>query len=228
MIHNIIINMYNKLSNNNKQIKIFKIKGFTMSEAIVALSVLGIIAVLTIPSVLNSQGENKNKLKLRKAMSVYAVAYNNILMENNLLTENKFIEWRKNDIKKGYSGHRSNFKIINESTSYPNCRFKTSDGIWWDICGENDSNINNPVIIIDEKYQDKSRAELEALSKIDEEDNKRVHVYTLVGRRDNETGLLKINDIRYENRLANNIANRQYLEKIYSYLNNRELNIIDD
>ena len=228
MIHNIIINMYNKLSNNNKQIKIFKIKGFTMSEVIVALSVLGIIAVLTIPSVLNSQGENKNKLKLRKAMSVYAVAYNNILMENNLLTENKFIEWRKNDIKKGYSGHRSNFKIINESTSYPNCRFKTSDEIWWDICGENDSNINNPIVIIDEKYKDKSRAKLEALSKIDEEDNKIVHVYTLVGRRDNETGLLKINDIQYENNLANNIANRQYLEKIYSYLNDRELNIIDD
>ena len=89
-------------------------------------------------------------------------------------------------------------------------RFKTADGIWWDI-----SNIENPIVIIDEKYKDTDRSELETLAKTEKVDGKKVYVYALVGRRDETTGSIRVNDKSYET----TSPNKDYMEKFYGEIN---------
>ncbi|MBQ7450869.1 hypothetical protein IJS77_05565, partial [bacterium] len=88
-----------------------------------------------------------------------------------------------------------------------------------DICGTNDSNIENPIIILDEKYKDTDRSELETLAKTEKVDGKKVYVYALVGRKDATTGAVRVNDKAYET----GSPNKEYLEKVYAFLEKREM-----
>ena len=200
---------------------------FTLAETLITLSILGIVAAITIPALVGRQIENQNRTKLKKAMTMYEKAINNMLIENDLHTEEVFKAWAKKDAtENNYQEQRSYFKISEESTSNPNCRFKTADRIWWDICGTNDSNIENPIIILDGKYKDTDRSELETLAKTEKVDGKKVYVYALVGRKDATTGAVRVNDKAYED-LKKNGNYPTYMEKLYAFLNNRDMAATD-
>ncbi|MBQ7449903.1 hypothetical protein IJS77_00675 [bacterium] len=149
-----------------------------------------------------------------------------MLIENDLQTEDSFKAWAKKDATtNNYQEQRGYFKIAEMSTKEgaTNCRFKTADRIWWDICGTNDSNIENPIIILDGKYKDADRSELEMLAKTEKVDGKKVYVYALVGRRDETTGSVRIDDKAYET----TSPNKEYLEKVYAFLEKRDMIVAD-
>ncbi|MBQ7450448.1 prepilin-type N-terminal cleavage/methylation domain-containing protein, partial [bacterium] len=53
--------------------------GFTLAETLITLSILGIVAAITIPSLVGRQIESQNRTKLKKAMTMYEKAINNML-----------------------------------------------------------------------------------------------------------------------------------------------------
>lgn len=58
-------------------------KGFTLSELLIALAILGLIATFTIPKVLTSVGEKGNLSVAKEAMASITQAYDAIRSENN-------------------------------------------------------------------------------------------------------------------------------------------------
>lgn len=62
-------------------------KGFTLSETIIVLAVLGIIALFTIPSFYSSYKERVNKTKVAKAMVTFENFVPKFLKDNNVKNE---------------------------------------------------------------------------------------------------------------------------------------------
>ena len=207
--------MEKKASMNKKEIK----TAFTLAEILITISILGIIVAITIPAALKSQTEALNRTKVKKAMSTYEKIINNIVAEKGLETQRAFNSWAKNDASENdYSEQLSYFKIAEKSAidGLRNCRFKTSDGIWWDICAQC-NNIANPIIILDEKLKNESRDDLEVYARREKDSNgKKLYVYALLSKRDN-SGVLRVNDNGYIN--SDGTYNQKlYMNKLYNFL----------
>ena len=112
--------------------KIFK-RGFTLAEILVVLVILGVVATLTIPSALHRTSERANKTRIRKAMTVYETAVEKMIIENNIprneASLTAFVLGQNNDCAPA----RGYFKMNSLETPGNNCRFRASDGLWWDI-----------------------------------------------------------------------------------------------
>lgn len=57
--------------------------GFTLSELLIALAILGLIATFTIPKVLQSVGSSSNKTVVKEAASMINGAYDSVLADQN-------------------------------------------------------------------------------------------------------------------------------------------------
>ncbi len=57
-------------------------KGFTLAEVLITLMIIGIIAAMTIPSLMNNTNEQETVVAVKKAYSVLAQAYSRIFAEN--------------------------------------------------------------------------------------------------------------------------------------------------
>ena len=121
---------------------------FTLAETLITLTILGIVAAITIPSLINHYKEVSNRTKVKKAMATYEKALNQMVIDYDIKSDlalgNAF---PLNDCSKT----SEYFKIAEGS----DCRFKTSDGIWWDI-----SSIKKPIIILDKKFKDADWSDL--------------------------------------------------------------------
>jgi prepilin-type N-terminal cleavage/methylation domain-containing protein len=58
-------------------------KGFTLSELLVSLAVLGLIAAFAIPKVLTSVGDSSTLAVIKESMAIVSQAYDQIKAENN-------------------------------------------------------------------------------------------------------------------------------------------------
>lgn len=56
---------------------------FTLAEVLITLGIIGVVAALTIPPLLNSFQETQNKIAWKKAYSLLSNAYSQVLSENN-------------------------------------------------------------------------------------------------------------------------------------------------
>ena len=102
-------------------------KAFTLAEVLITLSILGVIAALTIPSLVNRNSDVSAIVKLKKAIATY-----------ERVTGEYFAESGKNNLK-DWTGTKcvnigNYFKIVDSKklTEY-NCQFITSDGVYWAI-----------------------------------------------------------------------------------------------
>ena len=213
---------------NKSLYPLIKLQAFTIAEVLITLIILGIVAAISIPNLINKQIENQNRTKVKKAMAMYEKVVNEILLENNLKSQEMFKSWAKKDaIDNNYSKQRAYFKIIDESSSNPNCIFKTTDNVWWNICGTNESNIGNPIIILDESYKDYDRAELEKMAVNENINGKKLYIYALIGRLDISNGAVRINDKSYEN--SKNMGNYpKYMDKLYNFISKINTTSVSD
>lgn len=67
---------------NNKFFKLYKRTGFTLAEVLVTLAIIGIVAALTVPSLITNIQENQTKTALKKAYSVISQATAKIKDDN--------------------------------------------------------------------------------------------------------------------------------------------------
>ena len=105
-------------------------KAFTLAEVLITLSILGVVAALTIPSLVNRQSEMAAIVKLKKAISQYEQVTEVYMAENEA---------------QNFSGASSTcatlknyFKMVtdnNNTTAGSGCVFTTADGVVWSING---------------------------------------------------------------------------------------------
>ena len=130
--------------NGGKDVQNTKIKGFTLAEVLITLTILGIVAMLVVPG-LTKNGQTKAKrVKIKKAISVYESVINSIIIENNLPRNTSSLDsFIKNDDE--CSNAYKYFKTVKKN----GCQFQTPDGLWWDV-GTN-ATISAPIVTFKEK-----------------------------------------------------------------------------
>lgn len=69
------------MKKNQKTKRNNKIKGFTLSEVLLVLSVIGVVAALTIPNLIQKVSNDQYASKLKKEYSVLSQAYNMIITD---------------------------------------------------------------------------------------------------------------------------------------------------
>lgn len=120
-----------------KFIKFFKIKAFTLAEILVVISILGIVAALTIPTVVRRQLEATSRTKLKKAMKVYDLFVQKYTIEKGI---HSLAELKQSAAAQNCAEPLTYFKKV----SGEGCQFKTADGVEWDISDITDAKITLP------------------------------------------------------------------------------------
>ena len=118
--------VFGKINEKNK-------RAFTVSEALITLSLLGVIAAVLVPTVVSRHRQIETKVKIRKAMSEYDSFLRRIYAQNALTMRTNA------QLKDAVMGTPT----INCQSVYDNmttirrqndgCKFMTSDNIWWQI-----------------------------------------------------------------------------------------------
>ena len=172
-------------------------KAFTLAETMIVLVILGVVAAITVPALVRNQMNAQSRTRLRKAMTVYDMALNKIVVENGIKSNDALINEFNADKNNGSCAKsRAYFKSVQDGAN--NCIFRASDGVWWNI-----EDITHPIIAFDD----------DDLDKADEENNKAFH---LVGYLD-DNGSLRVLD------LAQATGNDEdYLVKLYNFVNNKK------
>ena len=159
---------------------------FTLQETLIALTILGVVAVITIPALIQKYIEATRRVKVKKAMAAYEKAVNHMVIDNNISGSIK--SWASEVANCGNTNKY--FKII----SGGDCRFQTSDKVWWDI-----TDIEHPVIAFNEEDLDTVGAEGR---------------FVLLTK--NEDSILRIND---PNTKSLTTDEQKALEDLYAFVN---------
>ena len=185
---------------------------FTLAETLITLTILGVIAAITVPMLINKQIEAANRTKVKKAMAVYEKAFNQMIIDYDIKSSSALA----NEFPVDYDCTKfaKYFKITEGS----GCRFKTSDGVWWDI-----SSISKPIIILDKNYKDADWSDLRDgyAETWEEENGKMAYVFGMTSTIDNK-GILRINDKAFVDSELNQPNDQKCLAKLYSFINNTE------
>ena len=106
-------------------------KAFTLAEVLITLSILGVVAALTIPSLVNRQSDLAAQVKLKKAISTYEDVIGVYMAETEAASAaNMFKVSPTQDCSK----ITDYFKTVKTSAiSGNNCDFVTADGVAWRI-----------------------------------------------------------------------------------------------
>ena len=120
----------------------FKLRGFTLAEALITLVIIGIIAALTIPAILVNTEQHEYKSSLKKALS----ALNQVIELNIALEGYGPIEIESGDSKDTmmskddslYNFFRRRMNVISTSDDYTgggqgNAAFFTADGMRYEF-----------------------------------------------------------------------------------------------
>ena len=165
-------------------------KAFTLSEAIIVLAILGIVAALVIPQVVRRHIEASNRAKIKKSMTVYDFLISKIVMENDLRSQELMQAWGSEN---NCANPKKYFKIAKVDDENP-CKFQTNDKVWWDI-----SDILEPEITVEEPGGESNPLNFEAMY-------------------DPNIGNFRVNDLAYANTADK--AKAVKIKKLYDYLNN--------
>ena len=174
-------------------------KAFTLAETLITLTILGVIAAITVPMLINKQMEAANRTKLKKAMAAYEKALNQMIVDNDIKGSVK--AWADTVANCGLTNPY--FKFINGG----NCRFQTADKVWWDI-----TDIEHPTISLKEPLTD---AMVEGVSSNSDDYKDDKTLFSMTGEITN--GVVRINDQADTGLTDDAKAN---LDKIYAFINN--------
>ena len=198
--------------------------GFTLAETLIVVAILGVIAVLVIPNLIRNQIESQNRIKVKKAMSVYERALNKIVIENDLRNNTALINYNNSAENANCADTSKYFK----ASQGQGCMFKTSDGVWWDI-----TNIQRPIIYLNKEgitANNQGNVIDHAKNTNEQEDKDAYKAFILVGRFDDTIGALRINDKAYEDANSvtedydNGTSTSAKMAKLYGFMSNKKEN----
>ena len=102
-------------------------KAFTLAEVLITLSILGVVAALTIPSLVNRQSEMAAIVKLKKAVSQFEQVTEVYMAEEEAQNMVNMVKSSSSDTE--CNGLAKYFKIVKENDG--KCDFTTADGVRW-------------------------------------------------------------------------------------------------
>ena len=100
-------------------------KAFTLAEVLITLSILGVVAALTIPSLVNRQQEMAAIVKLKKAISQFEQVTEVYMAENEATDMEGMV--RSTSSKTNCDELSKYFKVVGGG----GCDFTTADGVHW-------------------------------------------------------------------------------------------------
>ena len=104
-------------------------KAFTLAEVLITLSILGVVAALTIPSLVNRQSEMAAIVKMKKAVSQFEQVAEVYMAENEATNIVNMVKSSTDDTTCGNLDNY--FKIVNKDSNASSCAFTTADGVYW-------------------------------------------------------------------------------------------------
>ena len=180
-------------------------KGFTLAETLVTLVVLGVIAALTVPQLVRRQQETANRVKFKKAVTSYESVMNKIAIMNDLKSNDAIKNWATKDgTISDCSVAYNYFKSVKDLSTNSKCKFKTADGVYWDI-----TDIQKPIIAIKEADLTDTVAQSDT--------NRAFYLYAQY----DGTGILRVTEPNFNYNLvsanADNVNNS--VDRLWAYLN---------
>ena len=94
-------------------------KAFTLAEVLITLSILGVVAALTIPALVNRNSDIAAQTKLKKAIAAYETSVAAYMAETGAANASAMLGTNCNDAEKF-------FKIVERAAD--SCEFTTADG----------------------------------------------------------------------------------------------------
>ena len=177
---------------------------FTLAETIIVVTILGIVAVLTVPALINRHIEATNRTKIKKAMAVYEQALNNMVISNGIKSNDDLYDSASAFAPSGDCSKTINyFKVSKKLDENDQCKFMTSDRVYWDI-----TDINQPIVALKEEF----------LTSDEAADPYKTNAFYLIGRFD-DNGILRVDDNYYESVSPVGDSNI-YTGKLFAYIDN--------
>jgi len=102
-------------------------KAFTLAEVLITLSILGVVAALTIPSLVNRQSQLAAIVKMKKAISQFEQVADVYMAENDATDIKGMISTTPTGTTCDNLGNY--FKVVEEVNG--KCDFMTADGVEW-------------------------------------------------------------------------------------------------
>lgn len=130
---------YKEDYNQFEGIYMFKFKGgFTLAEVLITLVIIGIIAAMTIPQVINNTNEQENVVATKEAFSILSQAYNRVLVENggtiepsSLGSSGREVTQNFGDIFAKQMHVQNNCGVRTDEECFANGMYKYLDGSDW-------------------------------------------------------------------------------------------------
>ncbi len=101
-----------------------KINGFTLAEVLITLVIIGIIAAMTIPSLMNKTNEQETVVAVKKAYSILGQAYQRMVAENGEFNSSYFGS-TKLEITKNFGD-----EFVKYFNVQKNCKMETNTDCW--------------------------------------------------------------------------------------------------
>lgn len=187
-------------------------KAFTQAETAAVLVILGMVAAITIPSSINNHQTAIKRVKIKNALGVYKEALHNMVTENRFNNMEALNTWARNP-NGSCDNARSYFKVV-EIDNASGCKFKTSDGLWWDIGSDanlKNSRMNKAIVAF-------KKADLTHSMAVSETTNKAFYLASSF----DEKGGLRMMDTIYSFRSGDTVQMLNSL-KLYAFINNKPM-----
>lgn len=177
-----------------------RFNSFTLSEAIIVLVVLGIVASLTVPAVIKRQIQASNRAKIKKSIKVFDLVMNKMVIENDLKSNSALKTWAIANNCQNSAKYFKPVKLVPKvdergNSTTTNCRFMTADKVFWDI-----SELPDAVFALK-----------------DELDNKDSDTTFVAHAHFDNQGIFRVNDLAWEEAYSQNSQIPRDIAKMYNY-----------
>lgn len=131
------------------------LSAFSLGEVMVVLSLLGIVAAISIPSLNNRYQITVSKTKIKSAINTFDSLMRLAAAESRTPSNQSIINTLKLTSDGKCAGLKNYLKVVNQT----NCTISTSDGVWWNF-SDNDTSANNGIFV----KVARSKADLDKIS----------------------------------------------------------------
>ena len=181
-------------------------KGFTLSETLIVLVVLGLVAAITVPNVFRRYQESLARTKIKKSMSIYDYLIQKIAIENDIKSESALKQWANPD------GQCTNSRKYFDIAEGEGCTFMTKDKIYLNI-----SDITH--IIVSVRRFESAGVNL---AKRKADDNMDETTFYLVTKWDPVTGSFRTNDLEFEKSFDEKSDDYERVKNLVAFITGEE------
>ena len=183
-------------------------RSFTLAETMIVITMIGLIAAVTIPSAIKRHSELVNITKVKNAMKLYSDVINRVIIDYKLNSNAQLSQFAESEGNIECQNVLKYFKYVERS----GCTFRTDDGIWWNV-----SDFDNPMISVKSINTEESLAQ--AQENVTDSDDKTTFYFLASFDEDSK---LRVNDLYYYLFFGDENED-EYMIKLWNYIENKKI-----